>query len=70
MMIGAAAGSPSTIATPTVPSSSALKPARCALCGLTLKTTAGPLVVFSMPSSTSTTGIRPRSVIFPTASAT
>ena len=47
----------STIATVTVPSSSGVNPARSAASGLTVKRTAGPLVVFSMPSSTSTTGV-------------
>ena len=35
-----------------------VNPARSAASGLTVKRTAGPLVVFSMPSSTSTIGVR------------
>src|SRR4029077_3670491 len=53
---GVLAGSPSTIADVTILSWSVVKPAFAALTGSTVKTTAGPLVVLSMPLSTSTTG--------------
>ncbi len=67
---GAAAGSPSTIATVTVPSSSGVNPARSTASGFTVNRTAGPLVVFSMPSAISTTGVLPPIFILPSASAT
>ena len=69
-MTGWIAGSPSIMAVATTPRSSAPKPARAALSGLTLKTTAGPLVVFSIPSSISTIGLWPPMFTFMSASAT
>ncbi len=67
---GAVAGSPSTIATLMVPSSSGVKPARSVASGLTVKRTAGPLVVRSMPSAMSTMGVLPPILTLPSASAT
>ena len=58
------------MSTPTVPSSSAVKPARSAASGFTEKRTAGPLVVFSMPSSISTIGVLAPTFTLPSASAT
>ena len=47
-----------------------VNPARSVASGLTVNRTAGPLVVFSMPSSTSTIGVFPPIFTLPSASAT
>ena len=52
---GAGAGSPCSMALASSSTSCALNPARAVTAGSTLNTVAGPLMVFSMPSSTSTT---------------
>src|SRR5579859_4635980 len=55
-MTGVGVGSPSNNAAASVAISSGVKPARAAVAGFTWNTTAGPLVVFWIPSATSTTG--------------
>src|SRR5205807_644310 len=67
---GVVTGSPSMIAEDTIPSCSVVNPVRAATWGLTVKTTAGPLVVLSIPFSTSTTGLVLLMVTPETASAT
>ena len=52
---GGGAGSPCRMALASSSTSCGVKPARAATAGSTLKTVAGPLMVFSIPSSTSTT---------------
>ena len=55
MITGVAASSPCMMALASISTSSGVKPAREATVGLTRKIRAGPLIVFSMPSRTSTT---------------
>src|SRR5215472_16352539 len=70
MMTGAVEGSPSTIADATVVIWSVVKPALAAAAGFTLNTTAGPLVVLSIPYSMSTIGFLYLILTRPRASAT